>query len=91
LINILFIVCDSLAWPRVARRGGAWCGGLSGDRAAAVKRQNNGNVPDTGMILCTHAASSGQQNRTSGYPNRYDEWVFATGCQNGRPEQTSPA
>jgi hypothetical protein len=61
------------------------------DRAAAVKRQNNGNVPDTGMILCTHAASSGQQNRTSGYPNRYDEWVFATGCQDGLPEQTSPA
>ncbi len=41
--------CNSSAWPRVARRGGAWCGGLSGDRAAAVKRQINGNVPDTGF------------------------------------------
>jgi len=32
-----------------------------------------------------------KQNRTSGYPNRYDERVFATGCQCQRPAQTSPA
>jgi len=32
-----------------------------------------------------------QQDRTSGYPNRYDERVFATGCEEARPAQTSPA